>query len=334
MPVITRDQIGDYYLLTSRHFFQGQFIITNAINFNESIAFNSPIIDYRLVGQAGANMLTATTQTIQYNNVLSMPILVTADRTLPRNWVDGLDFLNLIFGTNLANIDAINTNIFGTTPYIVNGIYNIDFNEYDMSCVKSVSVNINSTSQISVNIVLYANVENVFEFVTDNNVLINPDLNDNPLFLAESRTATKIDCLIAYQSYNNQISNPLMTSSTFQIDFDVETIFIHGSGRPLPLFIYNNYKISGTYNIVDNITYYLNNPSALYPIDTQYYNQLTVESPSTLYNDLAFGFYFPEIDGSSFTFSNHSVIVSVNRSIANGVLVSQANFQSYGTLIV
>jgi len=334
MPVVTRDQIGEYYLLNSRHFFQSQYIITNSVSFNESIAFQSPLIDYRLIGEAGANMLTATTQNVTYGNVLSMPILITPNRNLPRNWVDGLDFLNLIFGTNLSSIDNIATNVFGTSPYLVNGQYNIFFNQYDMSTIKSIAINFTSGNPISVNISLYSNVENVFQFVTDNNVLINPDLNDNPLYLQESRFASKIDCLIAFQNYNNMFANPLMPSSTFEIDFEIETIYIHGAGRALPFFLYNNYKISGTYNVVDNITYYLNNPGALYPIETQYYNQLTIESPSTSYNDLAFGFYFPEIDGSSFTFSNHSVVLGVNRAVTNGVLVSQVNFQSFGTLIV
>ena len=333
MPVVTRDQVGEYYLLNSRHFFQNQYIITNSVSFNESIAFQSPLIDYRLIGEAGAGMLTATTQNVNYGNVLNMPILITENRNLPRNWVDGLDFLNLIFGENLQSIDNIDTNIFGTSPYLINGQYNIFFDQYDMSTVKSIAINFTSGGPISIAVSLYSNVENVFQFVTDNGVLINPDLNDNPMYLQESRPASKIDCIIAFQNYNKMFSNPLMPSSTFEIDFEVETIYIHGAGRALPLFLYNNYKISGTYNVIDNITYYLNNPGALYPINSQNYNQLTIESSSATYNDLAFGFYFPEIDGSNFNFSNHSVVLGVNRAITNGVLASQITFQSYGTLI-
>ena len=332
MPVITRDQICDYYLLTSRHFFQGQNIITNSVVFNEAIAFNSPSIDYRLIAQAGSNMLTATTQNITYNNVLTMPILVTnIDRNQPRNWVDGLDFLNLILGTNLSLIDNVSTNIFGTTSYLINGQYNIFFNQYDASCVKSIVINVDGENQTTITIQLYSNVENVFEFVADNSVLVNPDLNDNPLYLQESRPTSKIDCVMSLQNYGNQYSNPLMPNSSLTITFEIESLFIQGAGYDLPIFIYNNYKFNGTFNVIDNIAYYFNNPANLYQIETQYYNELVLESSQ--YNDLCFGFYFPELDGSSFKFSNYSAYLQVSRSLTNGVLVSSVTFNSYGSLI-
>lgn len=331
VPVIPKEQIADYYLMTSRHFFPGKYIITKSINFDETLDI-SGTMPFKLEGIGGPRVLTPGNEIISFSGVLTLPIFIDGQRGLydlgTRPWVDGLDFLYLILGQNFADIDNPATKIFGATPYYVNNNYNIYFNDYDASAIEKISLNFSGENPILVTISFVSNKVDVFTFVPYNNILLNPALNN---IFTETRTAQKEDCTLGFQNTLNQIQFKIMTEGNMDINFNIEQSFIGGSGVPRPVFIYNNYSYIGNFAIVDNISNF-NNISLLQKADLQPYNTLVYEQPEVL--DQAFSFNFLDIDpNAQFKFSDGTIYNLIRYNIANGVLMSNVNFLSYGRTI-
>jgi hypothetical protein len=322
MPVISREQIADYTLLRSNHFFPDKYILTKGVTFGQNIETNVKGTP-KLHGRGGINMMKTGLETTPYNGVLSLPILISTGTQVLRNnriWVDGLDFILEILGNNCSAIDSETGKIF---RYL-----NQDFNA---SAIQKISIVADSESDLMVNIDFLSNVENVFEFTSLHDDLLTTDINS---YLLEMRTARTLDATIGFQTALKQLYYRLMTRSNLNFNFIIDKAPIWGSKRPREIFNYANYNIDGQFTIKDNLTQYQNNfvddyHYNLYAPNFQQYGELSVESTYPLGIE-AFMIDFGDIDYSStLRFTTDNMNTSVSRSVDQGVLTEQVQFESY-----
>lgn len=312
MPVSQRGTIADYKLIKSRHFFPDKYILTQSTSFDQAIddSFAQKLL---LTGQGGPNMIEGDNTSTTYSGVLNLPILISngpRQNSNDRVWVDGLDFLNHILGENCEDIDNGDTKIFLAGN-----------NEYDASIVVKISITNAGNQDTSVNIEFLSNVENVFEFVDIDELLLNLSVNG---LITELRAANSVDCKVGFQTPENQNDFRIMTASDLIIDFKTDNHVIYGSGIPRMVFVYTNWMIQGGFTVLDDLRNYvgLNDNYNLYNPSIQTYGTLVQRENAN--NSNAFSISFSDIDpNSEFKFSSDVVYPSVSRSIANGVLFSR-----------
>ena len=332
MPVESRINIADYYLLTSRHFFpagtntRAKYILTKSVAFGLD-ASSGMQGKMPLTSNAGVNIAELGLESTAYSGVLVLPILIGNVNRNNRAWVDGLDFIESIIGDECIYADN-NTN----------KIFRAGGRDYDASAIKKISINCDADSDLTVTVEFSSNVENVFEFIGYVNSTSLPnydqilDLRLNSL-LTELRTARAYDVSIGFQTSANQSDFRVMNSSNIDFNFIIDETPLHGSKKPRPVFNWANYNITGQFNVVDKIKNFQSDEGFvgqydydLYSPDYQRFNTINYQSSSS--NE--FTIDFSDIQSSfNLRFSSAIVNTSVNRSIQNGLLQSRVSFFSY-----
>lgn len=351
MSVITRANVADYQLFTSRHFFpahgsvNAKYILTKSTQFNQTVDTQvQPIL--RLTSQQGPAGASTGTENISFGNTLQLPIFIKKGVRAPasstsRKWVDGLDFLEAIIENYCANLD---------TEY--GKLFLAGNDQYDAVAVKRVTLSCDANSDISVDIEFSANVENVFEFIgrksnpnQSNDFVLNLLLNNE---IPELRTARPFDVQIGLQTKSRQKLFKAMTSCSIDFTFILDEVPIYGSLVPRPIFVPSNYKVSGQFSVLEVPFQASQTPGFnryredkgfekydydLYPPNFQHYGDISLEKAVQDDDGLLrdFSIDFSNIYQNRFylTFSGRQMNTRVTRSVTNGVLVSNVSFFDY-----